>query len=51
MPKDTGKSNKSNAQKAADKNEDSMIRDLKEKDRTAEASKIKGGVAKKRAGD
>jgi hypothetical protein len=50
MPKDTGKDNKSNAQKASDKNnDDSMIRDLKEKDRTAEASKIKGGVAKKRA--
>jgi hypothetical protein len=50
MSKDeTGKGNKSNAQHAADKHDDSSIKDLKEKDRSADASKIKGGVAKKRA--
>ncbi|MGH7620222.1 MAG: hypothetical protein ACREPM_23645 [Gemmatimonadaceae bacterium] len=46
MAKDQGKENKSNAQKAADKHEDSVIKDLKEP--TRDADKIKGGVAKKR---
>lgn len=43
----SGKGNKSNAQQAADKsNDDSMIKDLKE--RKGDLDKIKGGVAKKR---
>jgi hypothetical protein len=41
-------SNKGNAQKAAGKNDDSMIKDLKEHNRPADLDKIKGGTAKKR---
>jgi phage-related protein len=48
MAKDeTGKGNKSNAQKASDKNDDSMIKDLKERDRNADMGKVKGGATKK----
>jgi len=42
-------SNKGNAQKAAGRNDDSVIKDLKERNRPADLDKIKGGVAKKRA--
>jgi hypothetical protein len=47
MPKNEKKDTKSNAQKAAPKNSESEIKDLKERDRKSEFGKVKGGLIRR----